>query len=49
MSDRRQLGDSFGAAGFHAALLEGGPIPMSELDARIDRWLQLQRRAPRRP
>ena len=36
-------------AGFHAALLEGGPIPMSELDARIDRWLQLQRRAPRRP
>lgn len=43
------LGDSFDAAGFHTALLEGGPIPMSELDARIDRWLQLQRRAPRRP
>ena len=43
------LGDAFDAAGFHAALLEGGPIPMSELDARIDRWLQLQRRALRRP
>ena len=37
------LGDAFDTAGFHAALLEGGPIV---LDARIDRWLQLQRRAP---
>ncbi|MEE2941647.1 MAG: DUF885 family protein, partial [Planctomycetota bacterium] len=43
------LGDDFDAAGFHAALLEGGPIPMGELDARVDRWLQRRRRAPRRP
>ncbi len=43
------LGDDFDVAGFHAALLEGGPIPMGELDARVDRWLQRQRRASRRP
>ena len=43
------LGDDFDVAGFHAALLEGGPIPMGELDARVDRWLQGQRRASRRP
>ena len=33
------MGDDFIAAEFHAALLTGGPIPMSELDARIETWL----------
>lgn len=33
------LGEAFDPAEFHAAVLRGGPIPMSELDARIDRWL----------
>ncbi|MEM8713201.1 MAG: DUF885 family protein, partial [Planctomycetota bacterium] len=32
-------GDSFDAAAFHAALLSGGPVPMSEVDSRIERWL----------
>ena len=43
------LGDDFDPASFHAALLRGGPIPMGEIDARVDRWLQLRGRAPRRP
>lgn len=33
------IGDEFVAAEFHRALLQGGPIPMSELDARIESWL----------
>ena len=33
------IGEEFVAAEFHAALLTGGPIPMSELDARIETWL----------
>lgn len=32
-------GDSFDAAEFHAALLTGGPVPMSEVDPRIEQWL----------
>ena len=31
--------EEFVPAEFHAALLKGGPIPMSELDARIETWL----------
>ncbi|QDV09428.1 hypothetical protein Poly30_49860 [Planctomycetes bacterium Poly30] len=33
------MGDDFSAAEFHAALLRSGPIPMSEMDARIEAWL----------
>lgn len=33
------LGDEFDAPEFHAAVLRGGPIPMSEIDARIESWL----------
>lgn len=34
------LGDRFDLASFHAALLEGGPVPMGEIDLRIQRWLR---------
>lgn len=34
------MGDDFDAAEFHAALLRGGPIPMNEIDARIESWLE---------
>lgn len=33
------LDEDFALAPFHAAILEGGPVPMSELDARVKRWL----------
>lgn len=33
------LGDDFDLAQFHGALLDGGPIPMSEVDGRVQRWL----------
>lgn len=32
-------GENFSAPEFHAALLKGGPIPMDEIDARIEAWL----------
>lgn len=34
-----RLGPAFQAADFHRALLQGGPLPMGELDGRIERWL----------
>ena len=34
------LDERFDARSFHAALLEGGPIPMGEVDGRIQRWLE---------
>ena len=34
------LDQRFDAAAFHAALLRGGPIPMTEVDGRIQRWLE---------
>ncbi len=34
------LGDDFDLAEFHGALLEGGPLPVSEMDGRIQRWLE---------
>ena len=33
------LGGRFDPASFHAALLEGGPVPMGEIDLRIQGWL----------
>ena len=33
------IADDFRSREFHAALLTGGPTPMSELDARIETWL----------
>ena len=34
------LGGRFDLASFHAALLEGGPVPMAEIDLRIQAWLR---------
>lgn len=34
------LDQRFDAASFHAALLGGGPVPMTEVDGRIQRWLE---------
>jgi hypothetical protein len=34
------LGGRFDLAAFHAALLEGGPVPMGEIDLRIQSWLR---------
>ncbi|MGB0330720.1 MAG: DUF885 family protein [Planctomycetota bacterium] len=34
------LGGRFEVAAFHAALLEGGPVPMGEIDLRIQSWLR---------
>ena len=34
------LGGRFDLAAFHAALLEGGPVPMGEIDLRIQAWLR---------
>lgn len=34
------LGGRFDPAAFHAALLEGGPVPMPEIDLRIQSWLR---------
>lgn len=44
LRDQRQrsveaLGDEFAVEEFHAALLRGGPVPISEVPARVDRWL----------
>lgn len=34
------LGDRFDEATFHAGLLRGGPIPMTEIDQRMRAWIQ---------
>ena len=39
------LGSAFDAPQFHRAIVEGGPLPMRELDGRIERWLQEARAA----
>ena len=41
------LGDGFDLASFHAALLNGGPVPMSQVDPRIQRWLKRGAPGPR--
>jgi len=41
------LGGRFDLASFHAALLDGGPIPMSQVDPRIQSWLRRGAPGPR--
>ncbi len=41
------LGGRFDLGSFHAALLEGGPVPMGQIDPRIQRWLKRGAPGPR--
>jgi uncharacterized protein (DUF885 family) len=36
---RRELGDRFDLKGFHEAVLGAGSLPLSVLEARVDRWV----------
>ena len=36
------LGDKFDLREFHVVVLEGGSLPLSALDAKIDRWIENQ-------
>lgn len=40
---KSQLGDRFSLAGFHDAVLGEGAMPLSQLDAQIDRWIASRR------
>jgi uncharacterized protein (DUF885 family) len=40
---KRELGDKFDIAAFHDAVLAQGAMPLSELDAQIDRWIASRR------
>jgi uncharacterized protein (DUF885 family) len=40
---RQQLGDKFSMAAFHDAVLAEGALPLSLLDAHIDRWIASRR------
>jgi uncharacterized protein (DUF885 family) len=37
------LGDKFDPRGFHAEVLKDGSVPMSVLEAKIDRWIKTQK------
>jgi uncharacterized protein (DUF885 family) len=36
---KTELGDKFDIRGFHDAVLNGGSVPLSTLDKKIDRWI----------
>jgi uncharacterized protein (DUF885 family) len=36
------LGDKFNVKDFHTEVLKDGPMPLSMLDAKIDRWVSTQ-------
>ena len=38
-----QLGDRFDIRRFHDAVLLAGPLPLSMLEARIDRWIAAEK------
>ena len=40
---KQRLGDKFSLTAFHDAVLAEGPLPLSLLDAQIDRWIANQR------
>lgn len=40
---RTSLGDKFDIRGFHDTVLSGGALPLSILDARVDKWLEAYR------
>ncbi len=46
---RAALGDRFDLRRFHNALLDDGPLPLTVLEARIDRWIGAHRPNPSRP
>lgn len=43
---RAALGDRFDIRAFHNAILDDGALPLTVLETRIDRWIELQRQAP---
>ncbi len=44
---RRKLGDAFDIAAFHDAVIGQGSLPLSLLDAHIDRWIAAQAKGAR--
>lgn len=44
---RARLGDRFSLAAFHDTVLGAGPMPLSQLDAQVERWIAAQEK--RRP
>ncbi|CAA9291756.1 MAG: protein of unknown function DUF885 [uncultured Gemmatimonadaceae bacterium] len=42
----RRLGDRFDLRAFHDAVLENGPVPLSVLEAEVERWIVRAERAP---
>ncbi|MEP3891558.1 MAG: DUF885 domain-containing protein [Hellea sp.] len=41
----RELGDNFNIGAFHDAVLKGGAMPMPVLEARMDDWIETQKRS----
>jgi len=39
---KQALGPKFNIREFHDAVLDAGPLPMDQLEAKIDRWLAAQ-------
>ena len=37
-----ELGDEFDIRGFHDEILKDGPVPLSLLEQKIDRWIRAQ-------
>jgi uncharacterized protein (DUF885 family) len=43
----RALGASFDVRAYHSEILTGGSLPLDILEAKIDRWIERQRKAAR--
>ena len=41
----QELGDKFNIAGFHDAVLDGGSLPLSILEQKINRWIESQKKS----
>ena len=37
-----RLGDAFDVRAFHTEVLKDGPMPLSMLEAKLDRWVEAQ-------
>jgi uncharacterized protein (DUF885 family) len=43
---QKELGDKFTMAGFHDTVLAGGALPLTVLEARVNRWIEKTKEAP---
>jgi uncharacterized protein (DUF885 family) len=43
---QKELGDKFTMAGFHDTVLGGGALPLTVLEARVNRWIEKTKAAP---